>query len=153
FPDGTWAAEVRDRFLHVEPLYFADVKGTLVGLEAYLKALPQGPHAREATMRLRDQQAPAHAEKTDLTVIAQTAQESAAREAERREAVRDRIEQWIGLLLDPIAFARPMVEAKPALIIAWSLALPWPLCARTDSGPDAPKGGPAGAARRCTKLL
>lgn len=152
YPEGAYAAELRAFFKKTEPAYFAGAKGSIAGLEAYLRALPRGPSAGEAAMRLRDLRALAKAESTDLAGAAAATDASVARETERRQAVRDRLEQWLGLFLDPTVFAAPMVSTKAALIVPWSLALPWPLCERTDAGPDAPRG-PAGAARLCAKLL
>jgi hypothetical protein len=152
YPEGRYAEHVGAFFLHTEPLYFAKVKGSADGLEAYLKALPQGPHAREAATRLRDLRAAEKADKGGLAGTAEAAEASVAHEAERRKGVRDRIEQWLGLFLDPQVFGRPMVEAPAPLVVPWALGLPWPLCERTD-GPEAPANGPKGAARRCTKLL
>jgi hypothetical protein len=152
YPQGDYAAELRGFFQRTEPAYFGEAKRSSAGLEAYLRALPQGPSAGEATMRLRDLRALSTAERTDLAGTAETADAAVAREVERRRAVRDRIEQWLGLFLDPAAFAAPMISAKASLLVPWSLALPWPICERTDAGPDTAKG-PPGAARRCAKLL
>lgn len=152
YPDGTYATEVRAFFDRAEPLYFTQSRASLTALEAYLQALPRGPHAAEATLRLRDLRALDKAERTDLQGAADAAIENVAREAERRKAVGFWLAQWIGLFLDPAVFRAPMADTKASLIVPWSLALPWPFCERTDAGPDAPKG-PPGAARRCAKLL
>jgi hypothetical protein len=152
YPSGTYAPDVRAFFTRTEAAYFADAKQSIEGLEAYLRALPRGPNAKEAAIRLRDLRALDKAERTDLAGKAVVIDATVAREAERRKAVRDRIEQWLGLFLDPAVLAAPMIEAKASVIVPWSLALPWPICERTGAGPDAPKG-PPGAARRCTKLL
>lgn len=152
YPDGVYAADVRAFFKGAEPLYFAEAKTSIAGLEAYLRAMPHGPSAGEATMRLRDLRALRKAESTDLAGAAAATDAAVVREAERRKAVRDRIEQWLGLFLDAGTFAAPMIDAKASLIVPWSLALPWPICERTEPGPDAPPY-PKGAARRCAKLL
>ncbi len=151
-PQGVYAADVRAFFTRTEPVYFADARDSVAGLEAYLRALPRGPSAAEATMRLRDLRGRDWAQRSDLAGAAQATSASLARETARRRAVLERVDHWLGLFLDPDAFAAPMIAAKASIIIPWSLALPWPFCERTDSGPDAPKG-PAGAARRCAKLL
>lgn len=152
YPEGAWSDEMRAYFAKAEPLYFEDAKGSAKKLEAYLRALPHGPNVKEAALRLRDLQAAEKADRTDLTGTAKAAEESVAHEAERRKAVGERLRTWLGLFLDPQVFARPMAEAKVPLIVPWSLGLPWPICERTDGGAEAPKG-PAGAVRRCTKLL
>ncbi len=170
YPEGAWAPEVNTFFARAEPLYFTGAKRSIPGLEAYLRALPRGPSAKEATLRLRDLRAAEKADRTDLTGTAQSAEENVTREAERRAAVRERLGVWIGLFLDPVVFAHPMAEAKGPLIVPWSLGLPWPLCTRppvptspqaapNPGAPGAPPDGeatlkiPAGAVRRCTKLL
>lgn len=151
YPEGAWAPEVNAFFARAEPLYFLGARASIPGLEAYLRALPHGPSAKEATLRLRDLRAAEKAERTELTGTATTAAENAARETERRQAVRERLGVWLGLFLDPGVFARPMAEAKAPLVVPWSLGLPWPHCGRPE-GTDAPKA-PAGAVRLCTKLL
>lgn len=151
YPEGAWAPEVNAFFDHAEPLYFLGARASIPALEAYLRALPHGPNAKEATLRLRDLRAAEKADRTDLTGTAVTAAESAARETERRGALRERLGVWLGLFLDPAVFTRPMADAKAPLVVPWSLGLPWPRCERPE-GPEAPRA-PAGGVRRCTKLL
>lgn len=155
YPEGAWVDEMRAYFEKVEPLYFEAAKGSSKKLELYLTALPHGPNAKQAALRLRDLRAAENAERTELSGTAAAAEESVGREAERRRAVSERLRTWLGVFLDPQVFRTPLVDAKVPLIVPWSLGLPWPLCQRTqqaDGGGDAPKG-PAGAVRRCTKLL
>lgn len=152
FPEGVHAEQLRAFFAGAEPLYFARARGSVAGLEGYLRTLPHGPHVGEAAMRLRDLRAVERAERTDLAGAARATELSLAREVERRQSVRDRLEQWVGLFLDARTFATPVVEAKATLIVPWSLGLPWPVCEHANSGPEAPRG-PAGGVRRCTKLL
>lgn len=51
-PEGAFASEVKSFYERAEPLYFEVRKSTIVGLRAYLEALPNGPHAEEARARL-----------------------------------------------------------------------------------------------------
>lgn len=151
YPQGAWAPDVQDFFTRAEAIYFAGSKASIPGLEGYLRALPHGPSAKEAALRLRDLRAAEKADRTDLINTAKAASENVEREGERRRNARERISTWLGLVLDPSVFARPLVDAKASLIVPWSLGLPWPLCERPDG--DAATKLPAGAARRCTKLL
>lgn len=152
YPGGLYTADVRAFFLRAEPLYFAGSRGTIPGLEAYLRALPHGPSAPEAASRLRTLRARRAAESADLAGAAEATDAALARESDRRRAVRERIDRWLGLFLDARALASPMRDAPAALVVPWSLGLPWPLCERAGASPGAPKG-PPGAVRRCTKLL
>jgi hypothetical protein len=152
YPQGAYTSELRDFFTRTETAYFGEAKASILGLETYLRALPRGPRAGEAAMRLRDLRALERAERTDLEGAAIVTDAAVVYEVERRQAVRDRIAQWLGIFLDPAVFTAPMIAAKASVIVPWSLALPWPICERTDAGPDAPKGLP-GAARLCAKLL
>ena len=152
YPEGAWADEMRGFFAKAEPLYFEGAKGSTTKLEAYLRALPQGPNAKQAALRLRDLRAAEKADRTELSGTAKTADDNVVREAERRKAVGERIQTWLALFLDPQVFARPLGEAKVPLIVPWSLGLPWPNCERPDGTEGSPVP-PTGAARRCTKLL
>lgn len=151
YPQGAWTDEVQAFFARAEPIYWAGAKGSIPLLEAYIRSLPHGPNAKEAALRLRDLKAAEKAERTELRGAAEAIDENVEREAERRKGVRARLSTWLGAFLDPAVFARPLIDAKASLIVPWSLGLPWPLCARPE-GDDAPKL-PAGAVRRCTKLL
>lgn len=152
YPEGAWSDEMRAFFAKAEPLYFQGAKGSATMLEKYLAALPHGPNAKEAALRLRDLRAAESADRTAFTGTAQATEETVAHEAERRKAVGERIGTWLALFLDPQVFARPLVDSKVPLIVPWSLGLPWPICSRPAEGDDSPKA-PAGAVRRCTKLL
>src|SRR5262249_51156300 len=46
YPDGVYIDEVRGSFLQAEALYYAQARRTIKGLEAYLLALPRGPHSQ-----------------------------------------------------------------------------------------------------------
>jgi hypothetical protein len=151
YPEGEHAEQVRAAFLKDEALYFSKAKSSIKGLKTYLSALPKGPHAQEAIDDLRRLQGFAEAQRSGITGAAKATNTELAREVERRQAVRDRVELWIAVFLDPKVFAKPLSEAKAALIVPWSLSLPWPVCARAGT-PDVPKPPPGGV-RRCTKLL
>ena len=153
YPDGLYTPQVRAFFDRVGPLYYQRARDSPPGVKAYLPVLPGCSQNPQATLRARDLRALEKAERTDLAGTADATLGSVARETERRQAVDARLRQWVALFLDAAVFRTPMPETKAALIVPWSLGLPWPFCERTDAGPDAPKGGPPGAARRCAKLL
>lgn len=152
YPNGVYTSELKDFFQQTEPLVFAKAKESTAGLEAYLRALPHGPRAAEATLRLRDLRALSKAENADLAGAAEEADAAVLREVNRRIAVRERIQHWIGLFLDPSAWNLPIGAAKADLIIPWSLGLPWPHCERVEDLKTPAKKG-VNAARICKKLL
>jgi hypothetical protein len=50
--DGRWRAQVAAWFKHAEASYYAGATNSIARLEAYLAALPNGPHASSAAERL-----------------------------------------------------------------------------------------------------
>jgi len=143
FPDGAYAAEVRGFFTLAEPLYFEAHRSTVRDLHVYLAALPRGPHADEARRKLEkmEDEIPT-SDGFDRKVMQTNARLS--RMAKERASARDRVVSTLRAFMDPEAFARPLSEANPELVIPWSLALPWPRCAWDDEARETPM--------RCEKL-
>jgi hypothetical protein len=52
YPDGFWAKRIQAHRVEVEPAVWEASKGTREGLEYYLAAFPDGPHAAQARPRL-----------------------------------------------------------------------------------------------------
>ncbi len=145
--DGLWAADVDRWFDRAEPVFFASKRGSVAGLEAYLRALPRGPHASEAVRRLGELRA-RQAQGADGTGgIADALERRMQRAAAGRAAVGDSMRRWLGWLLDPPLWRGPISEAPGELVVEWSLKLPAPVCAPAEGA------APAGAARRCAKLV
>lgn len=127
YPNGTFAPQTREYFNVAEALYFDDLRNQSDGLYTYLAALPRGPHATEARQRLdRLKNRPRGATGFDGSVMVMDAQIAAV--AGRRSAARESILNALRLWLDPEAFAKPISQAKPTLVIPWSLSLPKARC-------------------------
>lgn len=87
-PEGTWATEVQAERVRLEPEVWAESRSSREGLEFYLEAFPDGPHAAEAQPRLAALQ----------TVQGRRqSEEERAREVERqrREALAERRRTWL----------------------------------------------------------
>jgi hypothetical protein len=146
-PDGVFRGAVRAYFDHAEEIYYASKQGSRAGLEAYLAALPRGPHKEEAERRLRALDVAEHSRRAELekTVAAVEARVSGPG-AHARAAVRSELDAWLVRFFDPEAFRAPISAAKASLVIPFSLSLPAPHCALLD-----PPEGPV--SRRCAKLV
>lgn len=145
YPDGAFASEVRDFFGTAEPLYFEENRHDAAGLHVYLAALPRGPHADEARQRLRFA-ASRSSGPTGFDLRAMQTDARVAELAKKRAEARNEITGLLDRFLDPEVFARPLSEAKPELLVPWSLTLPWPRCSLNDEAKEGPSF-------RCTKLL
>lgn len=141
YPKGAFAAEVRSALEQQEPAFFLARRGSVAGLEAYLRALPQGAHAGEATKELRWQrEAAAHRDAAGTRAAAVEAR--FARAAAERERVRSTVTRWLALVADPRLYDAPLGQAPAELLVAWTLSLPRPRCTVEDDG-----------ARHCVKVL
>ena len=145
YPNGAFATKTKEFFQLAEPLYFEDQRKAPDGLYTYLAALPRGPHADEARQLLYFQaQKPRGPTGFDGRLMALDAR--VGKLAAQRTAAREEILEALRMWLDPEAFARPISEAKPALVVPWSLSLPTARC----TGVEEPNGN---IARECVKLL
>jgi hypothetical protein len=146
-PDGAWKDEVRAYLDRTEPLYYGRKQDSIGGLEAYLRVLPHGSHRSDASARiegLRSAQEGGNGVAAAGEVTAKLDRASAD-----RARVHDELALWIERFLDAEVWRLPLSEARAQLIIPWSLSLPMPTCGPVKQGWKAP----AGAARRCAKLL
>ncbi len=146
-PDGRFRAEVRAYFFPAEEVFYASKKDSRTGLQAYLAALPDGPHKDQVARRIGELQTAeksraAELERTRADVEARVAGPGAA----ARSRVRKSLDDWLARFLDAEVFRAPLSTAKPELIIPFSLSLPSPRCALL----DVPEGV---TARRCAKLM
>jgi hypothetical protein len=143
-PDGAFRDEVRAHFDRTEALYYASKKDSRAGLEAYLAALPNGPHKEEAYDRIEQLYALTRKEADEASAEAEARISGPA--ATARAKVREELGAWITRFLDPKLFLAPFAQASAGVIVPFSLSLPSPRCVRL----DAPKGR---GVRRCIKLL
>jgi hypothetical protein len=148
-PDGVFHEAVRAYFDPAEEVFYASKKDSRPGLEAYLAALPQGPHKDEATRRIgqldvADRSRRAELDKTVATVEARVSGPGAT----ARARVRSELEEWLGRFLDAGVFHAPLSRSRATLIVPFSLSLPSPHCSLDPAEAPAPS-----APRRCAKLL
>jgi hypothetical protein len=126
-PDGAYVHEVAGLMKKREPAYFDVRQKSPEGLALYLEHLPNGPHAREARSRLasiREQAARPDA----LLVAARETRERLERAAARRQDAQATLEAWIARIAAPEVYATPLSESPGDLVVAFSLALPAPIC-------------------------
>lgn len=145
YPNGAFAPQTRTFYQIAEALYFDELRKKPDGLYTYLAALPRGPHADETRqllfLRVEKPRGPTG---FDAGIMAVDAQIAAV--ANRRTAAREEILNALRMWLDPVAFMRPIAEAKATLVIPWSLSLPTARCSIVDE-PKSP------VTRLCVKLL
>jgi hypothetical protein len=140
--DGRYAARVGAYFDGAEPVFWAVHKSDEAGLEAYLQALPDGPHAEQALaelMRLRGVRRRDRARRFDSERSRARLEEAAAR---RREAAELAL-RWLRLLLQPSCWGHSFSDAPGALLAAYRLELPAPVCERDETA----------EVYRCTKVV
>lgn len=141
-PDGVYAERIRRYVRKAEPVFFEVRRRSDSGLEAYLQALPHGPHADEALAELMRRRRAARRDRA-ADARAAAAGERLDAERARRELIADLPLRWTRMLLDGRLWSGPLAEAPAELLVAFRLELPKPDC-RWDDG--------AGL-YRCTKLL
>jgi hypothetical protein len=142
-PDGRFHAEVSAYFGEAEPVYWERQSKTKRGVEAYLEALPRGPHQEEARRRLIDLGEIARARARATQIVEQRVSGPAAT---ARARVREVFQDYLAGFFDRALYDAPLSRAPAALIVPYSLALPSPRCEPIDP----PEGA---AAHRCTKLV
>jgi len=135
--DGAFYDEVAEWFSEIEPLYFAALSDSASGMQTYLNALPDGPHAEAATQRRDAMSSAARAEGGErLAARAAEIETRLAKAAESRENVLTVYATWIAQLLDSDVWGRAPEAGKSELALLWP-AEPKPRC----------------SAKRCTKLF
>lgn len=130
--DGQYVQRVRRYFDEAEPVFWAVKRQTEAGLEEYLAALPDGPHAEQALaelMRRRNDRRRAQAEQFD-PARSRARFEAAAKR--RREAAALALD-WLRLLVAPSSWDRPLSQASGELLARYRLALPAPECEPRES--------------------
>jgi hypothetical protein len=123
-PDGRYADVVKRWFDRAEPVYYAVRRSSAAGLEAYLRALPRGPHADEALARLgnlRDES------RREEVVVRQTGQRLDM-DKEQRAAATELLAAWVLPFAEPAAWRGKFSEAPGELLARWEVALPGPVC-------------------------
>ncbi|RLB55014.1 MAG: hypothetical protein DRJ42_07430 [Deltaproteobacteria bacterium] len=87
-PEGSWATEIQAERVRLEPEIWESNRSSKEGLEFYLSAFPDGPHAAEARPRLAALQ-------TVSGRRDEEAEEAREVERQRREALLERQRTWL----------------------------------------------------------
>ena len=126
--DGEFKDEVSEWFDRVEPLFFEATAGSPAGMQAYLDALPDGPHAVNAKERREALLAAGRAEAGErLAEKAAEMERRLAAAAQGRENVLAAYASWIGRMLDFDAWGKEPAKASEEFRKAWE-GEPTPKC-------------------------
>jgi len=87
-PDGNWAEEIQAERVRLEPELWESSRSSKEGLEFYLAAFPDGPHAAEARPRLAALRTVSGRRDTEREAAAEV-------ERERREALIESRRTWL----------------------------------------------------------
>lgn len=131
-PDGRWRAEVEAWFDRAEPLYYQASSESAAGLEAYLAALPRGPHGALAAERLLEIRAGARMARqrdTELLDEALGVEQKLADAAEMRRVVISEISAWSSRLATIRSFGMPTSELPHETIHHFRVVEPAAKCA------------------------
>ncbi|MBI4701633.1 MAG: hypothetical protein HY744_10830 [Deltaproteobacteria bacterium] len=142
-PDGAFAADVRAYFDRAEPVFYDVRRRSVAGMEAYLRALPRGPHAGKALAELVLRRHEQRRATLDERSVAQRSARLEAEKAARRQAA-EAATWWVQALLDPVLWLNPLTEAPAELLVRYRLSLPSPECENDAARPEI---------RRCSKLV
>jgi hypothetical protein len=134
YPDGRFALRLKRYLDRAEPLLFRVRSRSIPGLEAYLRALPDGPHAREALELITVLREEGRREALDIRMARETSARIDAVERRRRAAVES-VTWWTLALIDPPLWRRSLSEAPPEFLVRFRLALPQPVCLPDDEEP------------------
>ncbi len=137
-PKGRFAAELRAEIEATEPIYYKARSQSPAGLNAYLAALPEGPHAKDAHAALLERRA-------DVQREAQAEQATHAMmrridaEERGRKGVAGLVEWWVRALLDPAPWHGTFSDAPPELLARFRMAAPEPRCTSDEDGQSCEK--------------
>lgn len=138
-PEGRYAPRLRAYFNSAEPLYFKVRKQSAAGLEAYVSALPDGPHAGaslEELMRVRNEsRREALSERATTATLLRIENEEHS-----RKAAAELLEWWVAKMLTPALWHGPFSAAPPEVLARFRLASPEPACQSNEAGQRCTKG-------------
>jgi hypothetical protein len=139
-PDGRFRSEVARRFAQSEPRFFAQAYDRPSLLRAYLRALPDGPHAKDAGSRLEEfgllNEFRARDRAASESFLHRVESELALAEKGRQRMVRE-ISTLVSLMAHTRSFGAPSSELDQELSHRFGLSQPAGTCAES----------------RCTKML
>lgn len=130
--DGRYAERLGRYFARAEPVFYRVRRRSARGLEAYLLALPNGPHAEAALSLLMELRVERRREELDT----RKARETGLRldlERDKRAAAAELLGFWLTQLLEAQVWQLPLSQAPGELLVRYIVALPTPSCEpRTD---------------------
>jgi hypothetical protein len=133
-PDGRYAKRLTRYFDRAEEVFYKVRGRTIGGLEAYLRVLPDGPHAAEALDLLSVLRYERRREELDKRVARQTGLRLDA-ERKNRAAAAEIVQWWATALLRQSLWDAPLSAAPAPFLVRYSLALPRPECERDQPEP------------------
>lgn len=133
-PDGWYAERLRRYFDRAEPVFYKVRRQNVAGLEAYLRALPDGPHAEDAVNRVTALRIKKNREAVDADVLGDANARIEARKAQRAKAARALIGWAVEMLDADLWDGRDISRAPAGFLVRYELALPKPVCGPSDDG-------------------
>lgn len=134
-PEGIWSEELQARRIELEPEVWQASHSTREGLEFYLQAYPDGPHAAEARPRLAALQTVAGRRENEAEQAAEVQRQQREELAERRRTWLTRASQfWTRTMVGISNWGSPIAqvaERNPAFNRAFGQD-PRPRCSRTE---------------------
>lgn len=128
-PEGRYAERLRTYLDAVEPLFFRASSRSTVGLESYLRALPRGPHAKEAMERLIDARNLARREDLDERAARATLLRVST-ESRSRQVAATTVDGWIRPMLSPGPWFGTFSDAPAEVLARFRMSAPEPVCVR-----------------------
>jgi len=133
-PDGWYAERLRRYFDRAEPIFYKVRRQNVAGLEAYLRALPDGPHADVAVQRVTALRIEKNRDEVASDVLGDATARIEARKARRAKAARALV-RWTVDILDPELWdGRDLSRAPGEFLVRYQLALPQPVCEPREVG-------------------
>ena len=130
-PNGRFRAEVERSFARAEPRFFAQAYDRPSLLRAYLRALPDGPHAKEASARLDEfgllNKFRARNAAASDAFVRRVEGELVAAENGRQTLIRE-ISTLVSLMVRTRTFGAPTSELDHELIYRFRLSPPAGVC-------------------------
>jgi len=130
-PQGRFRREVRTWFVAAEARYFARAQSSPAKLEAYLQALPNGPHAEQAAERLAELVLSERYERRReerLLEEAHDVEERLADAATMRDAFARTTRDWVTRLVAIESWGQPTTELHHETIYHFRLTEPEGRC-------------------------
>ncbi len=134
-PDGQYSERLRRYFDKAEPVYYEVRRRSIKGLEAYLRAMPDGPHAKQALDELVASRDTARREEL-LTRQVRQSQRRLDYDRQKRAEAAELLLWWLSALLDDALWRAPIDQAPDAFLVRYRLSLPRPECQPHADNPD-----------------